>query len=344
MSNEYMYDTSFYSIKRAEPRDLPQIIDLIISEPYFRWFELFKILFSNIYITITWFIGALCTMIMAMMYLYLSKKESNYEYKSRIFYIILGILTGIIIFLGCYSYGLSLYFLRYISAFEIKKELKKLNKKELNDNILILKNKKINLFWKIYNFYIAQPFDQNSKKLILGLISLTSYIDYCKERHIKDKDFQVIVKAVPDGFKLISHKTIVISWFIINEKFFKNTKINTKTQNNRLRNSIYNGLLKYIDNNIIKDTSINYLIVESDDFLYWQHDILINNKFGFCGERIDLKWYFYFNITKEGYPNHKYFFIKVCNIDEKAFKKALKREQEKEKQKQKQNKNKSALI
>merc|ERR1712080_318898 len=112
-------------------------------------------------------------------------------------------------------------------------------------DVLILKNEKIHLFWKMYNFYIAEPYDEPSKKLFLGLISLTSYTDYCKEKKIKDKDFEVIVKAVPDGFKLISHKTIVISWLIINEKFFKNG--DDIDNNNKLRNSVYNGLLQYVD-------------------------------------------------------------------------------------------------
>eukprot|EP01084_Bolivina_argentea_P253087 425015_1 len=324
------YDTSFYSIRRAHPKDLPQIIDVIISEPYFRWKELLQLMLSNIYVTVTWFVGAILVMLFGVLYLVMSK---NTQYTSRSFYIGLAICSGLLIFGGCYAKAFSLYFVRYIRAFTIRAELQKMDEKTFDDNAAILKNETVHLFWQIYNFYIAEPYDEPSSKICLGVIAISSYKDYCKEKQITDKDFEVIVKAIPDGFALISHKTIVISWLVVNEKFFKDGEAESGKNNNILRDSVYCGLLRYVNKNVIEDTSINYAIAECDDFVYWQHDILMENKYGFCGERVDLIWEFYHGVTQEGYPNNKYFFIKVCNIDEKEFKRRLeieKRRREKE--------------
>eukprot|EP01083_Nonionella_stella_P048688 130008_1 len=317
------YDTSFYSIRRAHPKDLPQIIDLIISEPYFRWKELAQLMFSNIYVTVTWFIGALSVMGFAVSYF----AVTAIEFKSRPFYIGLAIVTALVIFALCFMKAFSLFFVRYIRAFQIRSELQKMDQNALQDNVKILENEQIHLFWRMHTFYVAEPYDEASKKLLLGVISLTSYTDYCKEKNIEDKDFEIIAKAVPDGFKLIAHKTVVISWLITNEKFFESSA--SKEDGCKLRNSVYNGLLRHVDRHVVKETSINYVIVETDDFLYWQQDVLMDNQFGFCGERIDLVWPFYTEVTKEGFPNNKYFFIKICNIDPRAFEKALKKEQNK---------------
>ena len=333
------FDTSFYSIRRAKPKDLPLIIDLIISEPYFRWRELIQLMLSNMYVTVMWFIGALCVMGLAVFYFY----SANIQYASRPFYIGLSVSTGLLIFALCFMKAYTLYFLRYIRAFEIRAILQNMDERTLNDNELILKNEVVCLFWRMNTFYIAEPYDEASKRLFLGLISLTSYIDYCKDRSIEDSDFEVIARAVPDGFRLISHKSIVISYLIVNEAFFKKSK--AKQDGMRLRDSVYNGLLQYVEQNVIKDTSINYVIAESDDFLYWQHDILHCNKYGFCGERIDSKWDFYHQLTMDGFPNNKLFFIKVANIDERAFRKALEAEKKRKAlEEQKKRKNQQAEL
>lgn len=286
-SKKELYDTSFLSIRRADPVDLPLIIDIITSEPYFRWKQVVQVLFQNIYVTVMWFIGALCVMAMSILYV----AVNHPDFKSRGFYIILSAFTALIIFGLCGIKAMSLYFLRYVRAFEIRAELNKMDTAALSDNVEILKNEKIHFFWKMHTFYVAEPFDERSKKLLLGVISLTSYGDHCAEQKIQDSDFEVFARAVPEGLAIIKQKTIVISWLCINEPFFKKSK--DGEDGDKMRDSTYHGLLQYVDRNVVQDTTINYVIAESDDFLYWQHDVLAVNRYGFCGERVDLKWDWY---------------------------------------------------
>merc|ERR1712223_71216 len=106
---------------------------------------------------------------MSILYLAIHKPD----YKSRGFFVILAVLSAVFIFGMCCVKALSLYFVRYLRPFEIRSELNKLDELTLSDNALLLENERINGFWKMHTFFVAEPFDERSKRLFLGVASLT---------------------------------------------------------------------------------------------------------------------------------------------------------------------------
>ena len=141
--------------------------------------------------------------------------------------------------------------------------------------------------------------------------------------------YQAMKRQLPKGASIITEKTVVIPWVVIDMNYCKNIQISnyfqTKLPNSNkivyierpLHEVIYDCLFKYVSKNVI-DINVNskngsnrigFVIAECDDFQIWQENIIYQcNAFAFVGERCDITWEPF-----GPYPNKKHFFMRVCD-------------------------------
>lgn len=337
----YSNESCPYSLRRALISDLPYIIDLLVSEPRSRLKQLLIITLLNTYVTCTWFVGSTIAFLLFILspihWKFNQEKNSMQFYAQPLYtYVSISFIAGLIIFLGCFMQAIKLYSSRYAFAFILKANITKIENKingnrtgnhseTENEFVLAMEgDSDIISFWNKHQFYVAYHHSSSdsllkSRDAILGCISICLYSEYDQQMNSvqcneNESDFFIFSNSnINNKFHSISaHETVVFSYLAINEKLTGNIK--------NLRDDIYHQLLKLgsssieMRNNEAKNENlVKCAIIECDDFLEWQHKILIEETVGFtfCGERIDVSWnIFNYQANIVAYPNAKYLFVR----------------------------------
>jgi len=136
---------------------------------------------------------------------------------------------------------------------------------------------------------------------MLGCIAIRPFSAHLPPDRPDHSGYFSQTSALPKGSRLIVNQTAVLTWFVANEGLFG--------LDSALRDSVYGALLEHVEKEVLGESNVYFLLVESDEFVEWQHKVISEHQFGFCGERVETQY------MGGAFPHTRYFFLKNVNMD-----------------------------